>query len=360
MKFDVVVGNPPYQESQENNNKGDAIYNYFYDLAEKIASKYCLISPARFLFNGGLTPKTWNHKMLHDEHLNVEYYSQSSKVIFPNTDIKGGIVVLYRDESKNFGAIKNFVPDETLRQIASKFKPDSEINLPSIMFGGRSDLKFNELFLRDYPDSEQKRLEQIQRKHPEVERLGPNEEFELKSSTFDSLDYVFLKNAPKKPEKYWKILGLYNGERTYRWIERKYMEARYPENNNLLRYKVFVTESNGSGAIGEALSTPLIGGPLSTVSPTFISIGNFESRLEAENLLKYIKTKFARVLLGILKITQHNPPLKWAYIPLQNFTNESDIDWTKSIPEIDQQLYKKYGLDQREIDFIEEKVKAMA
>lgn len=359
MKFDVVVGNPPYQESQENNNKGDAIYNYFYDLAEKIASKYCLISPARFLFNGGLTPKDWNHKMLHDKHLNVEYYSQSSKTIFPNTDIKGGVVVLYRDESKIFGEIENFVPDEILRQIASKFKPDSEINLPSIMFGGRSDLKFNELFLRDYPDSKQKRLEQIQRKHPEVGKLGPNEEFELKSSTFDSLDYVFLEKEPSNPEKYWKILGLYNGERTYRWIARKYMTARYPEHNNLLSYKVFVPKANGSGAIGEVLSTPLVGTPLTTSTPTFISIGSFDSKVEAENLLQYIKTKFTRVLLGILKITQDNPPLKWAFIPLQNFTAESDIDWTKSISEIDQQLYKKYGLDPNEIDFIENKVKAM-
>lgn len=75
--------------------------------------------------------------------------------------------------------------------------------------------------------------------------------------------------------------------------------------------------------------------------------------------MKYIKTKFARCLLGILKATQHNPPEKWAYIPLQNFTNESDIDWSKSIPEINQQLYKKYGLDDDEIEFIESHVKEM-
>lgn len=75
--------------------------------------------------------------------------------------------------------------------------------------------------------------------------------------------------------------------------------------------------------------------------------------------MKYIKTKFARCLLGILKATQHNPPEKWAYIPLQDFTNESDIDWSRPIPEIDQQLYKKYGLDDDEIEFIESHVKEM-
>lgn len=232
------------------------------------------------------------------------------------------------------------------------------------MFGGRSDLKFNELFLRDYPNSINMRLAQIQKKYPNVKKLSTNEEYELKSSTFEALDAVFLKEEPQDREKYWKLIGLSEGKRTYRWIERKYMQARYPQSNNLSGYKVFVPESNGSGAVGEATSTPvigapLIGTPLMSATPTFISIGNFQTLQEAENLLKYIKTKFARVLLGVLKITQHNPPPKWAYIPLQDFTDQSDIDWQQPIPNIDQQLYQKYGLDENEIAFIEQKVRAM-
>src|SRR5690606_15734346 len=120
-----------------------------------------------------------------------------------------------------------------------------------------------------------------------------------------------------------------------------------------------VPKANGSGNLGEVLSTPLVGEPNTSATPTFISIGNFDTEEEAKNLNKYIKSKFSRILLGVLKITQDNPPLKWAYIPLQDFTENSDIDWSKSIVEIDQQLYKKYGLDQKEIDFIESKVKAM-
>ena len=75
--------------------------------------------------------------------------------------------------------------------------------------------------------------------------------------------------------------------------------------------------------------------------------------------MKYIKSKFARTMLGILKITQDNTKEKWQKVPLQDFTAESDIDWTKPISEIDQQLYKKYGLSQEEIEFIETKVKSM-
>lgn len=92
---------------------------------------------------------------------------------------------------------------------------------------------------------------------------------------------------------------------------------------------------------------------------TFIYVGAFDTELEAQNCLKYIKSKFARTMLGVLKITQDNPKDKWQKVPLQDFSPNSDIDWSKSIAQIDQQLYGKYGLNQEEIDFIESKVKAM-
>lgn len=75
--------------------------------------------------------------------------------------------------------------------------------------------------------------------------------------------------------------------------------------------------------------------------------------------MKYVRSKFARVLLGVLKVTQHNTSDKWKYVPIQNFTPQSDIDWTKPIPDIDKQLYAKYGLDENEITFIEAKVAPM-
>lgn len=138
------------------------------------------------------------------------------------------------------------------------------------------------------------------------------------------------------------------------------MDSRYvdaPDNLNF--YKVVLPASNGSGALGEVLSTPLIGQPLIGHTQTFISVGRFEDRQQAENCLKYIKSKYLRTLLGVLKITQHNPPEKWAYIPLQDFTPSSDIDWSQSVADIDRQLYAKYGFDDEEIAFIESHVKEM-
>lgn len=127
----------------------------------------------------------------------------------------------------------------------------------------------------------------------------------------------------------------------------------------MAKWKVLVARANGMGMLGEALSTPVIAKPNEGYTQTFIGIGSFDNRTEAENALKYVKTKFARVMLGILKITQDNNRDTWRMVPLQDFTRASDLDWSKSIPEIDQQLYAKYGLDESEIRFIETHAKEM-
>ena len=118
-------------------------------------------------------------------------------------------------------------------------------------------------------------------------------------------------------------------------------------------------EANGTGRFGETISSPLVALPREGATDTFISIGKFDSKDEAEALLRYIKTKFARAMLGVNKVTQHNPKSVWKMIPMQDFTSSSDIDWSKSVKEIDRQLYAKYGLDENEINFIESHVKEM-
>ena len=283
-----------------------------------------------------------------------------ASVVFPNTEIKGGVVVVYRDKSKEFGAIGEFIPNESLRGIASHFKRDLSKNLPSMMYGGRSDLKFNKVFLTDYPESPSIRLQEIQRKHPEVSELAPNEEYELKSSTLSTLAYVFKESPTTKTSDFYKILGIVGGKRVYKYIEKKYMTPRYPEHNNIGYYKVLFPEANGNGVFGEVLSSPIIAGPYETATPSFISIGCFNSRKEVENVLKYTKTKLVRALLGILKTTQHTAPSNWAYVPQQDFGTTSDIDWSVPIKGVDQQLYRKYGLSDEEIAFIETHVKEMA
>ncbi|MBQ8091767.1 MAG: hypothetical protein IJ233_13575, partial [Pyramidobacter sp.] len=113
------------------------------------------------------------------------------------------------------------------------------------------------------------------------------------------------------------------------------------------------------GDFGETLTEGTFGYPGDACADTFLTAGRFATIEEPTNLKRYMKTKFFRALLGIKKVTQHCSPQVWSLIPLQDFTPNSDIDWSKTVPEIDRQLYKKYGLDQTEIDFIETHVKEM-
>ena len=325
MKFDVIIGNPPYQEETKDTSD-KPIYNYFMDQAYAICDKVCFITPARFLFNAGKTPKEWNKKMLNDEHLKVEYYEQDSSKIFETTDIKGGVAITYRDNNKVFGKIGVFTHFDELNSILRKVVRNNFIGFDSIV-GVQLDYKFKKDF--------------------NISQVG------LKTNVFKKQEKLFTDK--KQSDNDFRILGLDGRDRTYKWINSKYFDL--PKNHQ--KWKVYLPTSNGSGAIGEVLSTPLIGEPLIGHTETFIGIGMFDNRKEAENCLKYIKTKFARAMLGTLKITQHNLASTWANVPLQNFTNSSDIDWTKSIEDIDKQLYKKYGLSEKEISFIEEKVKEM-
>ena len=337
-KFYAVIGNPPYQEEVEGTSDRP-IFNYFMDAAYEVGEKVELITPARFLFNAGKTPKAWNKRMLNDPHLTVLDYEQSSSSVFANTDIKGGVAVTLYDVAREDGPIGVFSSFSELRSIQKKVIPFlSDGSLDQIMFL-QNKFVLQELYA-DYPEAEEK-------------ISSDGKERRIVTSSFSKLP-CFTECQTSNDAV--RILGLgESNRRIYKWIERKYIE----DNGNLDNYKVIVPKANGSGAIGEVLSTPLIGEPLIGYTQSFIGIGSVSTESEAEAILKYVKSKFARVMLGILKITQDNPPERWALVPLQDFTLASDINWSKSISEIDQQLYEKYGLSDEEIEFIESHVKEM-
>lgn len=334
MNLNFTIGNPPYQ-AQTDNSRTKPIYDLFIDLSMDITHRVSLITPARYLFNAGFTSKKWNKKMLGSENLKVSIYKANSVTVFPNVDIKGGVAAIYYDKNRNFGGIGDFKAYEELDSISEKVNSTSEPSLVDIIYA-ESSYRF---------DTNKEFVQQLV-----SERLGNDKK--VISNVFEKLPDLFTEVQGKGQIGFYGRLG---SDRCIRYIERKYIE----DHPNLEKYKVFVPESNGSGAIGEVLSTPLIGEPLIGGTQTFLSIGAFDSRSEAEACLKYIKTKFARTMLGILKATQHNPKDTWRLVPLQDFTAGSDIDWSQSVAEIDRQLYKKYALTPDEIAFIEEKVSPM-
>lgn len=338
MKFDVVIGNPPYQKEGE--ARDEPLYHHFMEAAQSIGSTVCLITPGRFLFNAGQTPKSWNRNKLADPHMKVAFYEQDSSKVFSNTDIKGGVAITYFDSDKKIGPIGTFTRYEILNDVVKKISRYLEKNLSSIM-GTQGCYRFSPYALNEYPEI--------------LQRQGNGTKSKIVSRSLECLPEIFLDNPGLNHLEYTEILGRLNNFRVSKYLKTVLVELSHNHDS----FRVLVPEANGTGAIGEVLSNPIVVSPQIAYTDTFISIGSFKNKVEAENCLKYIKTKFARILLGILKVTQHNSRNVWSYIPLQDFTPQSDIDWSQSVADIDKQLYAKYKLSQEEIDFIEEKVRAM-
>ena len=339
MKFDVLISNPAYHEDTAGTSD-KPVYNYFMEEAFKVAEKAVLITPARFLFDAGKTPKDFNRRMLDDPHLKVLRYEHDTQKFFRSGNIEGGVVVTIHDTTKNYGAIGIFTLFDELNSIHrkvcvenTKFRPFSDLIT--------AQSKWN--------------LDKLYAAHPECKsKIGSGgNERRLTTAIFD-LTEVFHEHEQAGDVK---ILGLTKAQRVYRYVRREFIS----DDDSLDKYKVFVPASNGSGAIGKVDSTPLIGLPVvgepnEGCTQTFITVGAFDSRDEAEACLTYIKSKFARAMLGILKATQHNHKDTWAKVPLQDFSASSDIDWRAGV---DEQLYRKYNLSAAEVDFIESHVKAM-
>ncbi|MEI5582303.1 MULTISPECIES: Eco57I restriction-modification methylase domain-containing protein [unclassified Agromyces] len=346
-KFDVVIGNPPYQEeAQGEGTRATPIYHQFMDAAYAVATKAVLITPARFLFNAGFTPKDWNEKMLADEHLTVAYFESDSNLLFPSlTDpIKGGIAVTYRDSGRKLGPIGFFTKHPELNTILHKVLESGTTFIDKYVSSGRA-----YAFTKEMHDQ-----------HPNASSIMSSDaQFRVSTNAFEQVAFLFHEDRPNDGGEYVRVLGVIRNRRSFRWIRREHIVGP----DSLDKYKVAVPAANGSGSttdfFGVAVNKPTVLEPGVAVTQTFITIGSFETEAEAQACLKYIKSKFARTLLGVLKITQHNPAKVWKYVPVQDFTSTSDVDWSKSVPEIDEELYAKYGLDAAEIAFIESQVKPM-
>lgn len=341
MNLNFTIGNPPYQLTTERTSD-EQIYPHFIDLGAQLVRRATLITPARYLFDAGKTPKEWNQKILNNPHFKVILYKANSIEVFPNVDIKGGVAVIYHDQKTEFGKIGLYTAHDELSDIKERVMKTHPASLSDLIYA---------------PES-YRLTEQVHKENPwAIDRLSEGHRYDITTNIFGKLKELFQEEPQ---EGYVGLCGRDRTTRCIRYIKRKYIE----DHPNLEKYKVFVPKSNGSGAIGEVLSTPLIGEPLIGEpliggTQTFISIGAFDSRSEAEACLKYIKTKFARTMLGILKVTQDNKKNTWRFVPLQDFTSGSDIDWSQSVADIDRQLYKKYALTPDEVAFIEEKVRPM-
>jgi type II restriction enzyme len=272
----------------------------------------------------------------------VDYFQKSIDV-FPTVDIKGGVAITYRDANEIFGSIGFFSEFKELRDILKKVTSHSNFVTGEFakLVSNRGMYRFSDLFFIENP-SAQKALD-----------TGTGNM--ITSNSFNLYPTIFIEDKPNNSDDYIQLFGRLGSQRMHRWIKASYVQS----NEYLNTYNVFVPEANGTGAIGEVLSTPVIGVPVIGHTDTFLSIGKFANAEEASACLKYVKTKFARCMLGTLKATQHNPRSTWMNVPMQNFTESSDINWSKEVCDIDKQLYTKYSLTDKEVQFIESMIKPM-
>lgn len=341
MKFNAVVGNPPYQENIDNRGEQPPLYHLFYEVSFLISDIVTLITPARFLFEAGKTPAVWNSKMLNDKHFKVVQYFPNSKDIFSNVDIKGGVAIGLRNKNEDFGPIGQFIPHDFVKDILDKVKIRNSTSINTILFSNTS-FKYSTSFFSENAGFSN--------------RVSGGSSKYLSSSVFDKFPEVFFETKPNDKHSYVKILGRRDNQRAEFFFREDYLLPHH----NLKKYKVFVASSSGSGLFGESLSEMIIGNPDVGATETFISFGPFDNKDEAKILIKYLKTRFCRLLLSTRKVTQGNKNFKvWENVPLISLKADSGIDWSLSVAEIDKQLFNIFNLSEDEVAFIVSKVQEM-
>ncbi|MBD5278568.1 MAG: DEAD/DEAH box helicase family protein, partial [Bacteroides sp.] len=241
IKFDAVVGNPPYQIQNEGiGNGADPVYHLFINAGMSIAPTSTMIHPARFLFNAGKTPKSWNEMILSNPHFKISRYWVKSMDVFPTADIKGGVAVSLHNKFQNYGAIGTFSAYGELIDILKKVSSKSTMSFSSIV-GPREAYGLTNSLYEEHPDLENRQSE--------------GHKYSLGANIYEVMPEVFY---DEEQDGLIAIYGRYNNTRGYKWIKSEYINKP----DNFKYYKVFVPEANGTGAIGEVLSTPVIGVPV--------------------------------------------------------------------------------------------------
>lgn len=295
MKFDFIVGNPPYQDETLGDNKGFAppIYDKFMDAAYEVADKVELIHPARFLFNAGSTPKAWNRKMLEDEHFQILLYEADASILFAGVEIKGGVAVSYRDRNKTFGAIKVFLRMQELNDILKKVSSKKGFTGLDEIAVSRTVYRLTEKFHSDHPEARYKEDEDGKN----IGCLSKGHDYDMATNIFERMPQVFFDECPKDSFEYIQVLGREGNDRVYKWIRKEYVNAPKP----LYKWSIVLPKANNTGQFGEVLSQPVVTAPNVGSTETFLSVGFFETEIESRNCLKYVSTKFAKLCLVFLK-----------------------------------------------------------
>lgn len=334
MKFGAVVGNPPYQVMDGGGTGSSAtpVYNKFVELAQNLSPKYVsMIIPAKW-YTGGKGLDDFRASMLNDKQLSCLYDVEDSRECFPTVDIAGGICYfLWQKGNNSKCSVINIVKGERTRSLRYLNEHDTFIRnqqVLNIINKVKSQTSIGFLCQKVY-SRKPFGIRSFQHGFP----AKPGRDIALFGS--DGITYLEEKDVPQNKQLIpkWKVI----------------MSKASAEHAGQ-------TDANGRKRIVSRLE---VLPPNTICTESYLLLDVFESEMEAENMKKYIRTQFVRFLLASILITQNIVRDKFAFVPLQDFTSSSDINWSASVADIDQQLYRKYGLSADEIAFIEKMIKPM-
>lgn len=349
MKFNAIVGNPPYQEilgnKGGNSSKAKAIYDNFLDSALGIDPDYVsMIMPSRWMNKSveGISDSWVDEKLACNKFMVMHDYLSAAEC-FPNVEIKGGICY-YLMSNKYSGKCKYYLHD--LKNDGNSFRYEF-LNHDNIGIVIRDSMA-NEVIKKIY-EYDHKQYWNIS---SFSNLVGPKDFFTNKQKLTSSwTGYVDNKDEIHSIKYYYNKSG--KCYQAYINID------DIPKNTQaILKNKVYIPAAGGSGNDKHVLGKPFYGESGSVCSQTYLVIGYDHelSEEECNNIIKYIKTQFFRYLVSIKKKTQNGPKMVYQFVPMQNFSNKSDINWKESIECINNQLFRKYKLNEDEIKYINDNI----
>ena len=290
-------------------------------VGSEVAGIISMIVPMRWMIQyrvKGIN-RDWVNRELHcNQYVHIKY-DEESRNIFDGVNIRGGIMYFVKNRKySGMCDVEELGSDEVhKRYLASEGIDIFVIN-----------------------DTEEHILEKVHSRHTFDSIVGSTNEFGLESNSITT----------------GTELKLYRSFGTVDTCD----IAEIPKGHEFVNmYKVIIGRTFGTGKKGERLPIPRIIGPKEVCTGSLLMIGKSVDRKICENVAKYMQTKFMALLVGMRKSTHHGTKEAYTFVPLQNFSSSSDIDWSKSISDIDQQLYKKYNLTPDEIAYIEKTIKPM-